>query len=241
MTPKLSHKHNPFEPGSNLGEFPTASLGDLEARGVPPFTSLSPKQEAKFLCIDLCCGLKGSSSTFIDSADWEVITVDIERKFKPSIIADVRYLPLKENLNPTLLLASPPCQRFSMANPKWPMPGIKLAMETVGACFEAVAALKPRFWLIENPRGRLRKLAPITPNMTIFYSDYDREYPCQKPTDLWTNIPLKMAPHQRRPYSGRNGHLFDRAFGRNPSERAKVPFGVSKAIKESVEASLCKV
>ncbi|MCW4048034.1 MAG: DNA cytosine methyltransferase [Candidatus Bathyarchaeota archaeon] len=187
------------------------------------------------LCIDLCCGLKGSSAAFANDSNWEVVTVDIERKFKPTIVADVRYLPLKENLNPTLLLASPPCQHFSLANPKWPKCGIKLAMEIVGACFEAVATLKPKYWLIENPRGRLRKLSPITPNMTIFYSDYDREYPCQKPTDLWTNIPLKMVPHQRRPYSGRNGHLFDRMIGRDPSERAKVPRGVSEAFKASVE------
>jgi len=33
----------------------------------------------------------------------------------------------------------------------------KKALEIVGACLEAVVYLKPKLWLIENPRGRLRQ------------------------------------------------------------------------------------
>ena len=43
------------------------------------------------LCIDLCCGLKGFSSAFLEGG-WEVITVDIEPKFLPDILCDIRNL-----------------------------------------------------------------------------------------------------------------------------------------------------
>lgn len=192
----------------------------------------------KKLCVDLCYGLKGFSGSF-KNAGWKVITIDVKRKFKPSIIADVRFLPLRSNLNPTVVLASPPCERFSIANPKWPLPGIKKALEIVGACFEAIAYLKPKYWLVENPKGRLRWFIG-TPKQTIRYSDYDLKYPTQKKTDFWGNIPLPFVKMVR---DIKVGHVekgwFHRGFNydipRDRANRSLIPKGVSAAVLEGVK------
>lgn len=193
------------------------------------------------LVIDICSGLEGFSGAFKEDPEYEVITVEVDKHFKPTIIADVRYLPLKKNLEPDVLLASPPCNHFSFACLQFPRVGVKMAMEIVGACFEAVAFLKPKKWLIENPRGRLRHIIG-KPKQTIRYSDYDSDVKMMKTTDLWGNIMLPMVNGERRiKGTGIRNHL-DRLHTGFPygnfevrAERAKIPLGVSQAIKEGVE------
>src|SRR4030042_1799547 len=186
----------------------------------------------KHICIDLCSGKEGFSSAFKN--DYEVITIDMKKKFKPKIQADVCHLPLKENLQPDVLLASPPCTHFSVASGKFPKKGIQKAMEIVGACFEAVNYLNPKKYLIENPRGYLRCLTPIKPKQTIRYSDFS-DYPTQKPTDLWGNIPIPMVQMIRRPSSPRGSNKIRNAF-KTAADRAQIPLDVSLAVKQGVES-----
>ncbi len=205
-------------------------------------------------CIDLCCGLKGFSQAFAEDPNWEVITVDIERKFKPTIQADVRFLPLRQGLMPDVLLMSPPCERFSRAsfgrgNTGFPNKGIRLACEIVGACLEATVELDAKRWLLENPLARLRYIIG-TPDHTIYYSEYGSEF--LKPTDLWGNIPLPMVQAVKRQKKNwmidadyaslsldERGKIRHREWTKktksNAAERAKVPYGLSKAVKISVE------
>lgn len=189
------------------------------------------------LCIDLCAGLGGFSQAFKQDPDWEVVTVEINKKQKPTICADVRYLPLRENLQPDCLLMSPPCERFSLMNNFFPKPGIKHALEVVGSCLECVPYLKPKKWLLENPKGRLRWFIGI-PRNSIRYSDYDLTYRVQKPTDLWGNVTLPFSKMHRPVKTKRKGkHMmnFYYCYSGNRSERAKVPLGVSCAVKQGVE------
>jgi len=183
----------------------------------------------KKLCVDLCAGLKGFSQAFEKSEEWEVVTIETNKKQKPTVCADVCHLPLRKGLKPDCLLASPPCQRFSIAMPIFPKIGIKKALEIVGACLEAVAFLKPKFWLIENPKGRLRWFLG-TPKQTIRYSDFDLNYPVMKTTDLWGTIPLPMA-HFIRSVKGQ----VDIDLPRDRANRSKIPAGVSAAILKGVE------
>jgi hypothetical protein len=190
------------------------------------------------LCIDLCAGLGGFSQAFKEASDWEVITVEINKKQKPTICADIRYLPLRENLYPDALLMSPPCERNSIACPQWPKKGIQKAMEIVGACLEAVVWLKPKCWLLENPKGRLRWFLG-TPKQSIKYSHYDMEYKGVKLTDLWGNIPLPMVKNARVNKIGHyEKHWFHSYMGTNKGELSKIPKGVSQAVKQGVEISL---
>lgn len=193
------------------------------------------------LCIDLCAGLGGFSQAF-KPPEWEVIKIDIERKFKPTIIADVCHLPLKKNLEPDVLLASPPCQRFSLACLQWPKKGIGKALEMVGACLEAVVYLKPKRWLLENPRGRLRWFIG-KPKQTIRYSNYDLETKTEKLTDFWGNIPFPMVKHERRIKRKKirehlkRLHRWEDYYPHDQAKRAFIPKGVSNAVLEGVTLS----
>lgn len=196
------------------------------------------------LVIDLCAGLGGFSQAFKDDPDYEVVTVELNKKQKPTVCADVRYLPFKKGIEPVALLASPPCNHFSLACLQFPRVGVKQALEVVGACFEAVAWLKPKRWIIENPRGRLRGIIGKPPQ-TIRYSDYDKNITMMKTTDFWGNLMLPMVAGERRiKGSGLENHL-DRLHTRFPSttkeeqaERAKIPMGVSLAVKQGLEACI---
>ena len=208
------------------------------------------------LVIDLCAGLGGFSQAFKNDSNYEVITIELNKKQKPTICADVRYLPLRKNLKPAVQVASPPCNHFSLACLQFPRVGVKTALEIVGACFEAVAWLKPDLWLIENPRGRLRQIIG-KPKQTIRYSDYDREIKMMKTTDLWGNLMLPMVKHERRirlssgltgmeqlhhyfpaPHSSKYHSEETKTGKKLQAERAKIPLGVSMAVKEGVELHL---
>jgi hypothetical protein len=183
------------------------------------------------LCIDLCSGKKGWSKPF--EIDHEVISIDINKKLKPTIQADVNYLPLRKKLNPDVLLMSPACDNFTLMSNQWPKIGIKDALTLVGSCLEAVNYLQPKKWLMANPKGRLRWFIG-KPTNSIYYSDYDFNYKAQKPTDLWGNISLPMPKAIRRPRTKLNGkHTknFYQSFGSNPADNAEIPFGVALAVK----------
>jgi len=60
---------------------------------------------------------------------------------------------------------------------------------------EIIAELNPKYFIIENPRGKLRKLDLIDPEGVYFLKDLMKTvWYCQygdiraKPTDIWTNI-----------------------------------------------------
>lgn len=188
------------------------------------------------LCVDLCCGWGGFSEAFV-KAGWEVIRIDIERKFKPTIIADVNHLPLKLGLKPKICVASPPCERFSIANRRFPKKGIKKALEIVGACLEAFVELETKYWVLENPKGRLRWFLG-SPTQSIHLSNYGGKY--MKPTDLWGNVELpmltKVLPYEPSWSSTKNNGNGSTGLLRlrDPSKRALMPYGLSQAILEVI-------
>lgn len=68
------------------------------------------------LMLDLCCGLGGASKAMKERG-WDVITVDIDPEFNPTIVADLRTFHYS-GPRPDLVWASPPCTEFS----KYSMP-----------------------------------------------------------------------------------------------------------------------
>ncbi len=185
------------------------------------------------LCIDLCAGLGGFSSAFKFDSSWDVVTVELNKKHKPTICADVRHLPIRENIQPDCLLMGPPYERNSIACPRWPQKGIGISLEVVGACLEAVVYLKPKAWLMENPKGRLRWFIQVVPKSTVKYCNYDPYYKAIKSTDLWGNVSLPMVTKERKFSVDWNYNM-----PRNPSQRAEMPLGFSQAVKVGVEQKL---
>ena len=140
---------------------------------------------------------------------------------------------------PDIIWASPPCTTFSVASfghhwhpdrkPKTEQAknGIKIIEKTV-ELINSIKNLNPNVkYIIENPRGMLRKLDLIPfERYTVTYCQYgDRR---MKPTDIWTNIdwiPRQMCKngqpcHEAAPRGSRTG-----TQGlKNDFERSKVPY-----------------
>lgn len=137
------------------------------------------------MIIDLCCGIGRFPSE-------DVISIDIQRKVKPTIIADIRYLPLRPKLKPRLCHASPPCTFFSQGHIRrfgYSEKGIAESLKLIAACFDAFVYLEPKMWTLENPRGLLRRILP--PTGSTEYSAHDIKV---KKTDFWSNnLALKRA------------------------------------------------
>ena len=104
---------------------------------------------------------------------------------------DVSKIPFQ----PDLIWASPPCTYFSVASigkhwnkdhtPKSnnALVGVKYVQKTI----DIINYFKPKYWYIENPRGKLRKLEVVKglEKATVWYCQYGDIR--AKPTDIWSN------------------------------------------------------
>lgn len=105
--------------------------------------------------LDLCCGRKGASKEFT-KAGWDVVTVDIDSKFHPDIVADINTLHLEGEYD--LVWASPQCTEYSKRDlpASWKCNGGKHHepdMRLFLNCYRIIRYLNPRYWVIENVRG----------------------------------------------------------------------------------------
>lgn len=196
--------------------------------------------------LDLFAGLGGWSSAFKERGH-QVITLDLDPQFHTDIIADVLSLTSKDLEDYDVILASPPCESFSVASigthwgkqrtPKTEQAKlhVKLAKHTYHLLINSKAIL----WVMENPRGMMRKVI-ATPSTTVTYCQYGFRY--MKPTDLWYNgsigLKKKCSPgsscHQSAPRGSRTG-----VQGiKNTPERSLVPYQLSLAICLEAEKRL---
>lgn len=145
--------------------------------------------------VELFSGTK-SFSKVMESHGNTTFTVDNDRSLEPDLCIDMlRLEPLALPLYADILWASPPCQGFSVASigknwnhdntPKTDSArlGVELAKETL----RIIQEVKPKWWFIENPRGKLRKLDFMQglTRHTVSYCQYGDTR--MKPTDIWTN------------------------------------------------------
>lgn len=89
------------------------------------------------------------------------------------------------------VLAAPPCEQFSMAR-RAPR-DFRKGLETVGACLRIIAAVRPRWWALENPIGMLSRFlgAPRDAWEPCDFGD-----PWTKRTGIWGKFNLP----RRGPY-----------------------------------------
>lgn len=55
---------------------------------------MTAARRSRFLAVELFSGTAGATAVFRKRDDWTVVTVDVDGRHKPSIVADVRALPL---------------------------------------------------------------------------------------------------------------------------------------------------
>lgn len=152
--------------------------------------------------VELFAGTK-SFAKAAQSVGASVFTSDIDPQFDTDYTVSVMDFDIsKIPFAVDILWASPPCETFSVASLGHHWTGGKGAYEPkTQACLDGIARvektleiidkLKPKVWIIENPRGVLRKLPmmnkPGIYRYTVTYCQYGDTR--MKPTDLWSNMP----------------------------------------------------
>lgn len=133
---------------------------------------------------------------------FKVFSVDIESFENIDYQTDIlNFNPKKVPFKPLVIWASPPCTTFSVMSlgKYWTHAGKPknekaiLNASFVSKTIEIINHFKPKYWFIENPRGKLRKLHIINPlgqwpnynRQTVTYCQYGFNY--MKPTDIFNN------------------------------------------------------
>jgi hypothetical protein len=152
--------------------------------------------------LDLFAGLGGAQRrSKIEARGHTYVTLDNNPKFGCDITADILKCTASDFVGFDFIWASPPCESFSVASmghhwgggakayvPKTAQAVLhqKLVEHTKNLILELNP---PKGYLIENPRGMLRKLPCVAdlPITTITYCRYGDKR--MKPTDLWGAVP----------------------------------------------------
>ena len=200
---------------------------------------------------DFFSGLKGWSEAFLQRGH-DIITYDIGESFEPDICGDI--LDIYEFPKLDAALFSPPCHTVSTMRmgSNWTHQGEPKTEEASNArelflkCIEIIEYTKPRFFIIENPRARLRTLGYFDryERRTITMCRYGSKR--MKPTDLWGGFPKSlvlrdMCKNNRTPWSTKSNHILaprgstSGTQGMDPSESAKIPFELSLEICIAME------
>jgi hypothetical protein len=160
------------------------------------------------IVFDFFAGTGSSTKAFAD-AGHQVFTFEKDPFFDVTETCDIMDLTVDYLLGkygqPDFVWASPPCTAFSVASMGYhwlkggdhPVPKTKDAEYNqllVAKAIELAEGLKPKYgFLIENPRGMLRKL-PVVAGLnrrTVTYCQYGDDR--MKPTDLWGDVPNWVA------------------------------------------------
>lgn len=172
--------------------------------------------------LDLFAGLEGWSQSFKDRGH-DIFSVDYSTDFNVSLHKDIRDLKVDDlPWKPDIILASPPCEKFSVltVGRNWNLDNtpknekVQEAVDIVLAALKFIEDVNPKYWIMENPRGKLRKLDFMAPyhRETVTYCQYGLNF--MKPTDLWGVFPESLtlrnmckngSPcHERAPRGSRN-------------------------------------
>ena len=201
--------------------------------------------------IDLYSGLGGWGAAFLDRGH-DVLSIDIEPSFNPDIVSDIRDL-FREDItdsgeweNPAVILASPPCNCFSVASIRYYWENgkpknekvrsyIRLTYQTIGLIY----SLRPTYWVLENPGGMMRRILGQPQQVTYFASWAEPgKLSIKKPTDLWGNLPRMDWPEPKDWIKAPRGSKLGVQGIKGAAIRAKIPYRLSEAMCLAIEGNV---
>lgn len=177
---------------------------------------------------DLCSGLGGWTEAFAQS-DWFVIRIDNnpDLEYVPfTRIWDVKdWMDWIDDLpHPDLIVASPPCQEFSTANPV-SRSDFDPDMSLVQACLDIIDYAKPTYWVLENVKGACPYIRKLIGHHRQFIG----------PFFLWGNFPYI---EDRRMKGYKKNIASEKSRTRSAQEVAMIPFEMSFQLKRSFEQQM---
>lgn len=187
-------------------------------------------------------------------AGYPVIRADIKHGIDVFLLFEDVMMPYNDDARVYGVLAAPPCTDFSVSGAwKWKdkeqQPAdyessnrmslffnntVEHSIFMVVATIEIIKRLQPKFWVIENPVGRLNKLVPeLKPYGPWYFDPFEFGDPYTKKTGLWGvfNKPVKtpvlplFGSEIRNKYGGKSE--------RTKEMRSLTPRGFSKAFFEA--------
>jgi hypothetical protein len=145
------------------------------------------------------------------------------------------------------VLAAPPCTDFSSSGARWwagkdasgeTEASIRLVLRTM----EIIHSVKPAWWALENPVGRIGSLVPMIGPVRMRFHPCHYGDPHTKLTCLWgdfnTNLPrTDVEPVLYTTSKGKRGSYYWAKFGgkseRTKAARSQTPAGFSRAFFEA--------
>ena len=165
--------------------------------------------------LELFSGQGSISATFKENG-FEAYRVDWSDKVEAELHADIMTLTVEQIIDlcggvPDVVWASPQCTTYSIATHIHRTKKEGLEPKTESAAYDdlvnvamwklidALLFAGTRYYFVENPRGRMRRMKFIQdrPRFTVSYCSYGRKanargyenFYINKPTDIWTNHP----------------------------------------------------
>lgn len=158
-------------------------------------------------------------------AGYEVIQCDIQLPGG----GDVRLMELPAD-QVYGILAAPPCTMFASSGARWERTEVQMieALSMVDAVTRMVTVLKPKFWALENPVG---KLVRYLGKPRFYFNPCDYGDPYTKRTCLWGEFNI---PKFKRvePTQGSKMHLLPPGPERK-NLRSATPKGFARAFYEA--------
>lgn len=211
--------------------------------------------EKQLTVVELFCGTK-SFSKECEKRGYKTFTIDNDPQHNPDLCIDIMEFEIDmlpdEFRNPNVVWASPPCQKFSIMTVyrNWTKKGDKYipksddsikALQIIEKTLKIIQELNPKYYIIENPMGMLRK-QEIMQNLhrdTVTYCQYGLEY--QKKTDLWNNLNHMFRPvcsprspcHVRAPRGSKYGIQGVNGFRQNREQ--KHPIDISRENRKNAQ------
>lgn len=203
--------------------------------------------------LDLFSGTGGWSEAFKQGGE-DVFRIDYDKQFEADAYLDIGETSQVLDVvpwTPDVILASPPCNSFSRMSMgkmweygKTPIPkhpnaqeGMRLVLATV----RLIALYAPRWFAIENPRGRLQTLDLLDgfERTEIWQCRFGKKV--AKPTTIWTNVPVDWTG--RKCHNGNGDHIAAPAGSRTGTQgmdkisSAAIPFQLSELVYNTIKHS----